>query len=101
MSEDMFDVFRGTVTANYLDDNVIDLIHERYMVLVHIDAHSTIRAALQRAWVTYDGVFTYDDGFFTYPGFKQCPLSMHEKFDRYMSQKIARTLALCKIFSDH
>jgi len=53
MSEDMFDVFRGTVTANYLDDNVIDLIHERYMVLVHIDenARSTIHAALQRAWV--------------------------------------------------
>ena len=53
MSEDMFDVFRGTVKANYLDDNVIDLIHERYMVLVHIDenARSTIHAALQRAWV--------------------------------------------------
>jgi len=54
MSEDMFDVFRGTVTANYLDDNVIDLIHERfYLVLVHIDenARSTIHAALQRAWV--------------------------------------------------
>ena len=54
MSEDMFDVFRGTVKANYLDDNVIDLIHERfYLVLVHIDenARSTIHAALQRAWV--------------------------------------------------
>ena len=99
MSEDMFDVFRGTVTANYLDDNVIDLIHERYMVLVHIDenAHSTIRAALQRAWVTYDGVFTYP----RYPGFKQCPLSMIEKLDKYKSQQSARYLALCKIFSDH
>ena len=85
MSEDMFDVFRGTVKANYLDDNVIDLIHERYMVLVHIDAHSTIRAALQRAWVTYDWVFTYP----RYPGFKQCPLSMIEKFDKYKNQQIA------------
>ena len=46
-------VFRG-YTKNCLSDNVIDMIHERfYLVLVHIDenARSTIHAALQRAWV--------------------------------------------------
>ena len=48
MSEDIFDAFRGSNWAQVIDDNVIDIIHERYMVLVHLD---TIHAALKRAWV--------------------------------------------------
>ena len=45
-------VFRG-FTKKCLNDNLISMIHERYMVLVHLDenARSTIHAALQRAWV--------------------------------------------------
>jgi len=44
-------VFRG-FTKKCLNDNLIKTIHERYMVLVHLDesARSTIRAALERYW---------------------------------------------------
>ena len=48
-------VFRG-FTKKCLNDNLINTIHEHYMVLVHLDesARSTIRAALlklQKTWI--------------------------------------------------
>ena len=46
-------IFRGLCKVYGLRDDVITMIHERYMVLVHLDenARSFIYAALQRAWV--------------------------------------------------
>ena len=46
-------IFRDLCKHKCLNDNLIDMIHERYMLLVHLDesARSTIHAALQRAWV--------------------------------------------------
>ena len=48
-------VFRDLGKKYSLRDDVIDMIHERYMVLVHLDEHarSTIRAALQRYFMTW------------------------------------------------
>ena len=48
-------VFRDLGKQFSLSDNVIGMIHERYMVLVHLDEHarSTIRAALQRYLMTW------------------------------------------------
>ena len=45
-------VFRELGKKNCLSDNRIHMIHEHYMVLVHLDesARSTIRAALERYW---------------------------------------------------
>ena len=46
-------IFRDLCKQKCLNDNLIKTIHERYMVLVHLDekARSFIYAALQRAWV--------------------------------------------------
>ena len=49
-------IFRGLCKVYGLRDDVINMIHERYMVLVHLDesARSTIRAALlklQKTWI--------------------------------------------------
>ena len=46
-------VFRGLGKKHGLRDDLINMIHERYMVLVHLDekARSFIYAALARAWV--------------------------------------------------
>ena len=46
-------IFRDLCKQKCLNDNLINMIHERYMVFVHLDenARSIIYAALARAWV--------------------------------------------------